>query len=348
MEMLRSNSATKALFQNIFGGCTMNLTLKRKQALTLAAIAAAFGALSSNHPAFATTDDSAELQKLISAGGTVTLPARTFNVSKTIFIPSSTTVVGQGDTTVIKAIPPFIGTIMSFGTAAQPSSNSKLMSVVVDGSATKFSGTIGSSGVVTTCGAGPGIWCPPGSSMNFLGSSSNGQLEVRNCGLNGMGLHGLGTSNTNYAARVDHAYIHDNYAEGINVAGSFPTTCSPNAAVKATAYNVIQNNQLYNNDKADAGSSTKHFHAINIGNIAAFTTVSSNTLNGDDVNVGDNGKYDSALSSIVPSGSPVCPQGNKVLSNIINSSVKDSYGDPFIGIRVNGNEFQTSVDGNYL
>jgi len=337
----------KPTLDETFGGRTMRPS-KKNQILTLALAVAGLSALSSSDKALAATDDSAELQKLISAGGTVTLPARTFNVSKTVFIPSNTTVMGQGDTTVIKAIPPFIGTIMAFGTAAQPSSNSKLLSLVVDGSATKFSGVISSTGVTVTCGAGPAIWCPPLSKMNTIGSSSNGQLEVRNDGLNGIGLHGLGTSATNFAARVDHCYIHDNYAEGVNVAGSQPTTCSPNAAVHATAYNFVVNNQLYNNDKADAGSSTKHFHAVNVGDIAAFTTVASNTLNGDDINVADNGKYDSALSGIVPSGAPVVPQGNRVLSNIINSSVKDGYGDPFIGIRVNGNEFQTQVDGNYL
>lgn len=323
----------------------MNLTHKTL-AIALATVGVA--ALSTNMKALAATDDSAELQKLISAGGTVNLPAKTFNISKTIFIPSNTKVVGQGNTTVIKAIPPFIGTMMAFGTEAQPSSNSQLISVTIDGSATKYSGTVSSSGVVATCGSGPGVWCPSGSKMNLIASSGSGQMEIRNCGANGVGLHGLGTSSTAYAAKVDHVYIHDNWAEGVNVAGVRPSTCSPNAPVHATAFNLVVNNQLYNNAKANAGQSKEYFHAINVGSLATNTTVSSNTLRGDDINVYDDGKNDSALAGVVPSGSPVVPQDNQILSNIIYTSAKDQYGDPMIGIRVNGNEFRCRVDGNYL
>ena len=320
----------------------MILHQMKSKLLILAFATTGLAASTGNLQALA-SDDTQTLQNLIlqSQGGTCNLPSKTFNVSATIFIPSNTKVVGVNeDTTVIKAVTGFQGTIIAFGTPVEhaASSNSSLLQVTVDGNATAYTGT--------SCSAGPAVYCPAGSQMITIAN-----VQVRNDGLNGIGLHGLGTSKTAFAASVHDCFIHDNFADGINVAGTTPNKCGtlPGYVTKIspTLYNLVQRNALQNNDKALLG-----FHAINVGDLACFTTVwgnsltkssSSGTVDDNDISVSDNGTYDAYLQGFVQP--PLMSQGNQVLSNTIDG-ITNPNGGHYDGIRVNGNELTVAIDGN--
>jgi hypothetical protein len=324
----------------------MILRQKKNRLLVLAFATAGLAASTGNLKALATTDDTQAIQNLILAhqGSSCTINAQNlghpspYNVSATIFIPSKTTVQGDDQgATVVQAIQPFVGTIFSFGSSTKnsPSTGSTLRNLTVNGNAKAYSGTCGAGG-------GPGIYCPSGSSMIQIYN-----VEVKNDGLNGLGLHGMGTSSTAYAASVHDCFIHNNFANGINISGVTPSTCSPNNVTTPTAWNLVNTNTVQNNDQADAGVLPKRFHGINVGELACFTTVASNTVQNDDISLYDSGQYDAALSQVaLPKGSPLVPQGNKVLSNWIQGAVVPSTGVKYDGIHVNGNEFQTAIDGN--